>query len=149
VATPYPVVFFDLGDTLVDRTHQWAPGAREVLRTLSDGGCRLGIISNTGDLGLPELLKELPEDFPVHLFEEQLLLLSSQEGVAKPALEIFRRAVSRAGVAASQCLFVTENALHVLAALQAGMHAVRVLPPPEADVHRIPQLLQELANLPG
>ena len=146
-ASPYEVIFFDLGETLITAGDDWLPGAREALVTFHDQQVRMGIISNTPGMTRAELLATLPADFPLAKFEEPLIILSSEQGVAKPDPEIFRLAISRAGAAPKQCLFVTENPLHVLAALGTGIHSLRLLPPPQSDIGGLPNLLSQIVSL--
>jgi len=123
------VVFFDLGDTLVTgetRPKTWIPGANAVLEGLRDKGVRIGVISNTGELTRSELLEILPPDFDFGLFEEALVVLSSEVQVSKPDPEIFLEAVKRAGVTAGETLFVGESLEETLAAQGVGMKAARV-----------------------
>src|SRR5579872_2537907 len=95
------VIFFDLGDTLISSsTPNWLPGARQLLATLRGLGLRLGVISNTGNLSRDQLKPRLPADFDWALFDGELVLLSSEVGIAKPSPGIFEAAVHRAGLAA-------------------------------------------------
>jgi putative hydrolase of the HAD superfamily len=131
------VVFFDLADTLVTSSQGWVTGAQGVLSTLRTKGVRLGVISNTGTLSRTQLLQLLPSDFDMKVFESKLVLLSSEVGVEKPALEIFQRAVERAGAQPSQCLFCTENFADTLAAQQVGMRVARLQRPPASDLQEL------------
>ena len=137
--SPFPVVFFDLGKTLVTSSRAWMPGAQEALAQLHQAGVHLGIISNTDGLDRQALLALLPVDFDVGLFDEHLVLLSSEVGHKKPELTIFRMAVERAGVAPTPCLFCTDDLLEALAAQQTGMRAARVATPGDME-HLIPTL---------
>jgi len=147
--SPYEVVFFDLGDTLVDgkRPTTWVPDARGVLDLLHQKGLRLGLISNTGNLTRLQLVAMLPPDFDLAQFEDHLIIFSSEVGVEKPGLEIFRLALARASVEARKCLFCTEELLHTLAAQQVGMHVARLQTPPRSDVGSVPNLLEQLDKL--
>ena len=131
------VVFFDLGDTLVISSDEWVPGAQAVLSMLRTRNIRLGVISNTGTLSRPQLLQFLPSDFDMQVFESSLVLLSSEVGVEKPALEIFQLAVERAGERAAQCLFCTENFVDTLVAQQVGMRVARLQKPPASDLQQL------------
>jgi FMN phosphatase YigB (HAD superfamily) len=131
------VVFFDLGDTLVTSSRGWITGAEGVLATLGIKRVRLGVISNTGTLTRTQLLQLLPSDFDMSVFEPGLVLLSSEVGVEKPALEIFQLAVERAGQQPSQCLFCTENLVDTLAAQQVGMRVARLQKPPASDLQEL------------
>ncbi len=145
----YEVVFFDLGDTLVDgkNTTSWVPDARGVLDLLHQKGLQLGLISNTGTLTRLQLVAMLPPDFNLAQFEEHLIVLSSEVGVEKPGLEIFRLALARASVEGHKCLFCTEELLHTLAAQQVGMHVARLQRPPGSDVGSVADLLEQLDKL--
>ena len=85
------VIFFDLGETLVTKEKQLITGAKATLAALHQKGMRLGIISNTGNLKRAKVVKMLPADFDLGIFEEQLIIFSSEVGVEKPDLQIFRR----------------------------------------------------------
>ena len=103
------VVFFDIGDTLVT-DQSWMPGAPAVLVNLREQGMRLGLISNTGNLTRDELTdRYLPADFDFTWFDEEIVLLSSEVGVEKPALSMFTMAVNHAGVSPWETLFVAET----------------------------------------
>lgn len=143
---PYDVIFFDLGDTLVFG-RDWVYGARQTLTRVGEAGFRLGLISNTGDWDRDRVLDELPIDFELEIFEENLVVFSSEVGVAKPDPAIFELAVERAGVPASRCLFCSEDALHGLAAQHAGLRFYRCHAHPFNDIDRLAGHLAELAEL--
>jgi FMN phosphatase YigB (HAD superfamily) len=128
---PLKVIFFDLGDTLVKQNPDggsrkiWIEGAQEAIAQLNGKGVRLGIISNTGTLERHELFDDLlPTDFNADVFEENLIILSSEVDAVKPKLRIFAHAIDNAGVAPVECLFCTEDLSHTLAAQEIGMRAV-------------------------
>ena len=97
------------------------PEVVEVLTRLSSGGLRLAVVSNW-DSRLPALLGRLGlSDF----FDA--MLISSLEGVEKPAVEIFRRAAARLGVRDAACVHVGDSPLDdYRGAESAGMRAVLV-----------------------
>src|SRR5262245_14060511 len=128
------VIFFDLGDTLVGTNRTFLPGARAVLADLRGRGIRLGVLSNTGDMPRAALTSLLPPDFDWAAFEPALVLLSSEVGLEKPSLEIFKLAVTRATVEAARCLYCSENAVETLVAQLAGMRAARLQKPPHSDL---------------
>lgn len=136
-------VLFDLGETLVTKGREWLPGAKDALSALRAKGVRLGVISNTDKLKRAELLKELPADFDFKLFEEALVILSSEVGVSKPSPAIFELAPARAGLRPDECLFCTENLPHTLAAQKAGLLAARTQRPPANDVGGLAQALTD------
>src|SRR5262245_12714253 len=124
-ASSIEVIFFDLGDTLVSTAERrWLPGAKELLGALRGRGLRRGVISNTGALNRDQLKPLLPADFAWSLFDADLVLLSSEVGVAKPSPRIFEAAATRAG-GAGNCLFCTEDLTDTLVAQQVGLRAGR------------------------
>jgi FMN phosphatase YigB (HAD superfamily) len=128
-------VFFDIGDTLiVSADRSWVPGAQATLAQLRARGLRLGVISNTGGLKRAELAPLLPADFAWTLFVDELIVLSGEVGVEKPALEIFQLASNRTGATAAECLFCTESLVDTLAAQRAGLYGARLQPPPHSDI---------------
>lgn len=142
MAKSIKVVFFDLGDTLVisnDEQKEWIPGAREVLKRLSADDVRIGVISNTGPYSRKELMKYLPEDFDFGAFDERLIVLSSEVGISKPDLGIFRLALQRAEVSPPESLYVGEKLSETLVAQRSGMKAARV--------HMFPEDFEDLTRL--
>ena len=128
------VIFFDLGDTLVNvATHTFLPGAKTLLVQLHARGVHLGIISNTGNLTRAEITTLLPPDFDWAQFEPKLVVLSSEVGFEKPDPLIFDKAVSNAGIAASLCLYCSEDLLETLVAQQVGLRAARLHSPAQPD----------------
>jgi FMN phosphatase YigB (HAD superfamily) len=136
-------IFFDLGETLVTKDKQWIPGARATLSDLHQKGIRLGIISNTGNLLRPKILEMLPADFDIQMFEQMLVIFSSEAGVEKPDPQIFSLALSKAGIEATNCLFCTEDLVHTLVAQQLGFITARILPTPFADIAHLSESLIE------
>jgi len=142
------VVFFDLGNTLVvSGTTEWNPPGKAVLSALKNAGVRLGVISNTGDLTRAKLKQRLPPDFDFNVFEAHLILLSSEIGIEKPAIEIFELAISRTGISASECLYCSEDFQETLAAQRVGMIGARIQPPPNSDLGTFVDLLRKLKFL--
>jgi HAD superfamily hydrolase (TIGR01509 family) len=136
------VAFFDLGRTLVltdNRT--WVPGAKDTLQKMGQRGIRLGLISNTGTLSREQILAILPPDFDMSMFEEKLVIFSSEVHVEKPDPEIFREAIRRAGVKANECLFCTEEPKHIDAAKKEGMQTALVKEPPDSDIGELVERL--------
>ena len=119
------VVFLDIGDTLVSKT-LWPPGAKEFLAEIGSWKIRTGLISNTSDLTRDQLLKLLPNDFDFSLFEDGLVMLSSEIGIEKPGLAIFFLATHHAGVSPWETLFIGENLNEMLVAQKAGMLTARI-----------------------
>lgn len=107
-----------------DRTNLWrrvpvdVPSALERLR---GGGVRLGIVSNS-EGSIAELLEQVGL---LPFFE--VIIDSGCEGVSKPDPEIFRRALSRMNVSASEAMYVGDvPAVDVDGARAAGLGAVLV-----------------------
>ena len=128
-------IFFDLGDTLVIPQFgtdgalaalQPLPFVSEVLdRVRNDGTVaaphRLGVMSNTPATATTASMKKLLAQAGLFSrFEPALLLYSSVEGHTKSEKAFFTLAASRAGVAASRCIFVGEDAKERETAVSAG-----------------------------
>ncbi len=132
-------IFFDIGDTLVSQ-RRWRDGAQECLGDLRAEDVQLGIISNTGSLSRDELADFLPADFDFGIFEDPLVLLSSEVGIEKPDPEIFLKAVERSGQSPKSCVFVGEDLAECWAAQSVDMNAFRVSHFPD-DFRLITELL--------
>lgn len=142
------VAFFDLGGTLVGDKRDWIPGAKDTLSKMLQKGVRLGLISNTKNLSRPEILEILPKDFSMSLFENQLVIFSSEVHIEKPDPQIFKLAIMRAGVQPSECLFCTEELPHILVAKQEGMQTALLQAPPNSDVEKLTERLTSEGLLP-
>jgi putative hydrolase of the HAD superfamily len=137
------VVFFDIGGTLVRDGHSqtWVTGAKEALTQLSQTDLRLGLISNTGDLDRTQLAAILPGDFDFQLFDDDLILLSSEIGIEKPDIRIFLQAIRQAATSPHRCIFIGENMPEVFVAQRAGMRAIRIFEKQLNDLTDILSLL--------
>jgi HAD superfamily hydrolase (TIGR01509 family) len=124
-------VFFDIGETLVDRQANWNPGAQSCLSFLRNAGEPLGLISNTGNLSREQLQQHLPAEFDFGLFEPDLVILSSELGKEKPDPAIFIHAIAQSGQSPANCIFVGEKLTEVWAAQSVGMRTVRACRFPE------------------
>jgi len=160
------VVFFDLGDTLVEKDpsspgelkFRWLSGARNTLLALAGAGLRVGLISNTGTFGRDDLSRALPADFRWSLFDAHLVLLSSEVKLLKPDLRIFRLALRRSQehdnpeealrTNPQQCLFCGESIVETLAAQLVGIRAARMLSGVQSDVGGLVDKLREARLLP-
>ncbi len=123
------VVFFDLGNTLVKtglaERAEWIEGAKEAIFKLNNEKIRLGIISNTGNINREHLLKKiLPLDFPIELFDSNLIVLSSEIGITKPDPGIFLYAIDKSGVSPANCLLSSEELTDIFIAQHVGMYSV-------------------------
>lgn len=89
---------------------------------LAETGYRLGILSNVGSVHWKFVSSGrfplIPEAFEV-------LILSYEARSVKPEPDIYRQAISRAGVPAEEIFFVDDREENVAGALEAGMDAVR------------------------
>ena len=123
------VVFFDIGETTLTRqpngTFAWISEAKIAVETLQSKGVRIGLISNTGTETRSSLASIFPTGF-FGQFDSQLIVLSSEVQVEKPALGIFYHALKLAQIPASHCMFVVEKQSEVFAAQQAGMKSIRI-----------------------
>jgi FMN phosphatase YigB (HAD superfamily) len=133
-------VFFDLGDTLV--TSRPAPDGSlqldvlpfvpEILNKLKQTAAtpRLGVISNTGTEPLTKLRASLANAGLLDIFDQNLLLFSSVEGMDKTNKKLFQRAAERAGEPPARCVYVGEDCKEREVAASANMrtsyHALHV-----------------------
>lgn len=104
---------------------QWKAydGTRYVLRHLKRMGYKLGLISNW-DLTARSVLEQNGLDQ-----ELDELIISSEVGLEKPNPDIFRLALSRAGVTAGQSLYVGDNYYDdVIGSQRVGMHCLLINP---------------------
>ncbi len=131
------VAFFDLGGTLVRGEREWIPGAQDTLSKMWENRIRLGLISNTGNLSRPEILDLLPRDFNMSLFENELVIFSSEVHIEKPDPKIFQLAIKRADVKSSECLFCTEDLNHIVVAKQEGMQTVLLQKLTDSDTGKL------------
>jgi putative hydrolase of the HAD superfamily len=79
---------------------------------------KMGIISGA----MSEAREQLREVINDELFEA--ILFSAEEGIQKPAPEIYQRALARLGVAAAEAIFVDDWLESVEAAQAVGLHAI-------------------------
>jgi putative hydrolase of the HAD superfamily len=96
------------------------PDLVEMLNTLKQQGCLLGIISN----GREEFQTKAISGLGIQDYFD-VMLISEIEGVRKPAPEIFQRAMTRLGVLAQDSVFVGDNPeADILGAKSAGMRTI-------------------------
>lgn len=91
------------------------PGIRDVLRQLSKQ-CRLVLLSNVDPFYWPTVRASVPELEGFHA-----KVLSFEQGVAKPEVHAFERAVASSGVTADRCLFIDDKPENVEAAAKSGL----------------------------
>lgn len=88
----------------------------DLARALSDGGVKIGIVSNAAS----DLERTLPERIGVAL-PWDAVIVSGAVGVAKPQPAIFELAAERIGAALDACFFIDDYGVHVRAAQALGM----------------------------
>ena len=135
-------VFSDLS------TYRLFDDALPVLKELSSGGYRLGLISNF-EGWLEELLVELEVG---HIFD--VSIISGLEGIEKPDPGIFELALERAGTAPRAAVHIGDSyRMDVEPAIAVGMNAVLldrsgrhpdVDCPTIASLHELPEVVDEL-----
>lgn len=126
-----PTVFFDLGDTLGEAIvssppvrllefHTF-PYVNGVLSRLLERGVQLGIISNTGEETGDRMAAVLGRTELPAFFSPDLCIYSADVGLTKADTRIFALAAERAGVSATECVFVGEDSSERVTASRAGM----------------------------
>jgi putative hydrolase of the HAD superfamily len=96
------------------------PESEGVLRELRRRGYKLGLVTNG-----PEISQRIKAEESGMAALVDVVLISGEEKVEKPAPEIFRRAADRLGVDVSECVFVGDNPLtDMRGAFHAGMRTV-------------------------
>jgi HAD superfamily hydrolase (TIGR01509 family) len=90
-----------------------------VIRHLREKGYRTGLLSNAP----PDMEAYLEELGIVDAFDA--IVISGDEGVTKPAPEIYDRALDRLKAAAEAAVFVDDMRVNVEAARRVGLHAAR------------------------
>lgn len=94
-------------------------GTVDILHALRDRGTPLYALTNWSAETFPRALRIF--DF-LGVFED--ILVSGQEGMAKPDPAIYRRLLERHGMRPGDCLFIDDAPRNVAAARAVGMHAV-------------------------
>ncbi len=87
------------------------------------GRYRLGLLTNVSQ----EIYQRTSRDFAKLLYPPvtfEIKVTSWEEKVAKPDLEIYRRAIARTGLTAGEILFLDDMPENVSAAKEAGMQAI-------------------------
>jgi putative hydrolase of the HAD superfamily len=96
------------------------PESEGLLRELRRRGYKLGLVTNG-----PEISQRIKAEESGMAALMDIVLISGEEKVEKPAPEIFLRAANRLGVDASECIFVGDNPLtDIRGAVSAGMRTV-------------------------
>jgi putative hydrolase of the HAD superfamily len=129
------------------RSCEYLGGAMEVLAWCRHRDLRCGIITNGSRATQRAKVHSLDLESRV-----DTVLISEEEGIAKPAADIFIRAASRLGLLPNECAFVGDNPVADIAgARDAGMFAIwfrRDLPWP-VDLAAAPCSISALSELPN
>jgi len=124
---------------------QFVEGAADVVAAARRAGYRTGIITNGKSEFQRAKLRSLDLESKV-----DVVVVSGEEGMHKPAAELFHRAAERLGVPVERCLYIGDNPMNdVGGATGAGMHAIWLeadLPWP-SDMPRPTHSLRSLAGL--
>jgi FMN phosphatase YigB (HAD superfamily) len=136
---PIEMVFFDIGNTLVERKNgQFVPlrGIVGLLTRIRDDlDLRIGVITTLGDFTNEQGLSLLNEAGLDGFLDPDGFVSEHDTGeVGKPAAAIYEHAAQKAGLPIGNCLFVGENLLEVIGAKAAGMQALLKPFPPGAEV---------------
>jgi len=113
-------------DTFLQRTHAYTVPSEEVYALaarLRSHGIRTGILSNVFAFSAEQLRKEGRYDG----FDP--LILSCDEGFAKPEEEFYRLAIERSGVQPEEILFIDDQEKCMPPARQLGMHTLVAVSP--------------------
>nr|WP_163883507.1 HAD family hydrolase [Rhizobium laguerreae]NEH95754.1 HAD-IA family hydrolase [Rhizobium laguerreae] len=127
-------------------------GAKQTISALKQYGVLIGVVSNgEGNVQRPKIAAAgLTEGL-------DLVVISGDVGLRKPAREIFELAAGRLDLPVDSCLFVGDNpAADILGADNAGMHAVYFgpkdtwpasLPSPRHRIELLPHLISLVRDL--
>lgn len=114
-----------ISSPVLDRPPCLVDGAAETLRALRGRGLCTALISNTGPSAGGPLRTALQRLGLGPLLD--VLVLSDEEGLAKPHPEIFSRVLAALGVEPGEAIFVGDSPYHDVAGAQGvGMRAVLV-----------------------
>ncbi len=95
-------------------------GSIETIRVLRERGYRVGIVTNG-----PCVQQHRKLDVSGLRPLLDTVLVSSEEGVAKPNAELFKRAAARLGLSPAQCVFVGDHPVNDIdGAVSSGMRAI-------------------------
>lgn len=120
--------------------------AAEAVRRLHEHGLRLAVISNIWRPYLRSVRAHFGELLDAHVAPE-LQLFSFREGRAKPALELFRRVLELADVAAADAVMVGDSYAEDIAPADAlGIGTVWVLHRPQREVGDLTRVLNREAR---
>lgn len=128
---PAPVIYFDLGDTLVfgpAGDKQPFDDAVATIEALWLRGYQIGLLSNqSSSTTLADMGPKLT-DYGLEAYRFDVITISSEFSppIPKPDPQIFQAALSKAGFAgaSNQTVFITESLSHIQAARNLGWRAI-------------------------
>jgi haloacid dehalogenase superfamily, subfamily IA, variant 3 with third motif having DD or ED len=112
-------------ETLVKHTYAIKDGVK-LLQACSDAGHRNMILSNWDNESFKLLYVAEKTAAIFNEIAPEDLIISGDIGLLKPHPSIFEYTISRAGVSASECIFIDDQIENVEAARVCGMHAIHV-----------------------
>lgn len=120
------------GNTIRDeKTVNW------VSELKSSGKYKVGMLSNVGYNFLNNLFGPSEQ---AELFDE--VVLSSNEGLAKPEIAIFELIAKRLGVKTDECVMIDDTVLNIEAAKNSGMQGIWYISTDQAK-YELNQLLEQ------
>lgn len=126
-----------------------APGAREALEFFVAQGYMLALLSNIWTPYARSVHQVFGEFFD-RAIPPELQVLSCHEGLAKPALELFRTLTLRAGLSAGDALMIGDSYTNdIEPAAACGMHTLWLLHDPAREADRLVQVLNGAAAAPS
>lgn len=85
------------------------------------------LLSNTNELHIEWVQRDLVKNHKIKDFDTRFFdktFYSHQMRMRKPELSIYHKTIEEAGLVASECLFIDDNADNVAGAKAAGLHAI-------------------------
>ncbi|NOQ13336.1 MAG: HAD hydrolase-like protein [Methyloprofundus sp.] len=126
-----PVIYFDLGNTLVHGPSGNKQPFGDALATIEElwlRGYRIGVLSDQPVGMTEESMRQKLDDYGLESYRFDLITISSEFSppIYKPDEDIFNAAVAKAGfaVADNNTVFITENIDHINDARQLGWRAI-------------------------
>ena len=96
------------------------PYVLETLRRLKEMGIRIGIISNA----FPSARKILEHTGLIKLFDKKRIILSCEYNSIKPEADIYKKAISKSGVEATEIVFIDDRESFLGQAVKLEMNAL-------------------------
>lgn len=126
-----PVIYFDLGKTLVfgpANNRQPFDDAVSTIEELWWRGYKIGLLSDQNQGTTEQDVRQKLDDYGLESYRFDVITISSEfdPPVYKPAAQIFEAAASKAGhvTASNNTIFVTENPEHIEEARDLGWRAI-------------------------